>query len=265
MPLDKQTSELAKELVTFIQNKYGFDRMPKIRFVGNKQNASNILGMTGGYDPKGESITVYVTDRHPKDVLRSLAHELMHHVQKCEGAMGDHDMSVTQDKNYILHDDFLKQIEADAFERGNITFREWEASKKGGKTMSETKHKGQELKAFKKKRHDIAHAMHKQDPSMPMAKKMRIATDAAEKSLKKNKKKKQEEGVEESARSGFTPEQTPEEWEEGQMHENKEVQVNQALKDSHTYVPQDRALADAYNSRDERVYNELLKKFGIKK
>ena len=56
------------------------------------------------------------------------------------------------------------------------------------------------------------------------------------------------------------------EFQEQQLNEeNQEIKVNDALKNSHTYIPQDRPMADAYNSRDEKVYQELLKKFGIKK
>jgi hypothetical protein len=47
--------------------------------------------------------------------------------------------------------------------------------------------------------------------------------------------------------------------------EQKEVVVNDALKNSLYYVKEDRALADAFEKRDEKVYNELLRKFKIKK
>ena len=139
MHLGDETRELARDLIKFMQSKFGFDRIPRIKFIFDKQNSQKSLGMTGGYDHENEEIVVYALDRHAKDILRSLAHEMMHHVQKCEGTMDGKDMGATVDPNYIMHDDFLKNIEADAFERGNICFREWEACKKGDKTMNETK------------------------------------------------------------------------------------------------------------------------------
>ena len=76
-----------------MQSKFDFDRIPRIKFIFNKQNSQKSLGMTGGYDHEGEEIVVYALDRHTKDILRSLAHEMMHHVQKCEGMMDEKDMS----------------------------------------------------------------------------------------------------------------------------------------------------------------------------
>jgi hypothetical protein len=189
--------------------------------------------MTGGYDQANEEIVVYISNRHPKDILRSLAHEMTHHVQKCEGKLNNDNTASTSDPNYIMHDEYLKKIEADAFERGNITFREWEATKKGGKQMNEEK----SWKEKMSKAGEISKkAGYKGDSKWPVANK--IAQNMEEETTVN---------------------------EEEQLNEEKEVEVNQALKDSHTYVPQDRALADAYNKRDERIFNDLLKKFGIKK
>ena len=56
-----------------------------IYFVSDLQNANNPLGKTAYYD-HGKSIIVLFTDnRHFKDILRSLSHELIHHAQACRG------------------------------------------------------------------------------------------------------------------------------------------------------------------------------------
>jgi len=242
----QEALKLAYNLYDFMKNKYKFTCEPKIYFISDNNNSHNILCKTGYYDPQEESVHVYVSNRHPKDVLRSLAHELLHHIQGCEGMVkADRgDMNGASDPNYFIHDKFLREIELDAFKRGNDAFREWEALiKQGDIQMSETKHKGKELKKFKEKRSEIAHAIHKDDPKMPMAKKMRIASAAAEKTL----------------------EETEEGWQEENLQEQKEVEVNEALKNSLYYVQEDRPLSQAYNMRDEKIYNELLKKFKIKK
>ena len=44
----------------------------------------NPLGKTAFYDPEAKSVTLYITGRHPKDILRSLV-ELVHHKQNCDG------------------------------------------------------------------------------------------------------------------------------------------------------------------------------------
>jgi hypothetical protein len=266
MPITDETRELAQDLIKFMQSKYGFDRIPRIRFVSNKKNAHNVLGMTGGYDTNGESITVYVADRHPKDILRSLAHEMLHHVQKCEGFMDGHDMGATSDPNYIMHDDFLKKVEADAFERGNITFREWEATKKGDKTMSESK-KLKELSDKKVKRgHELGKKLKdKEGIDNPYALGMYMAKKGME----------EEAELEEASKPDYLdldkdgnkkePMKKAAQDAKKEVKENKEVEINPALKNSHNYSTVTRALPEVAKERDEFVFAELLKKFGIKK
>ena len=254
MSLDNETRELAKDLIKFMQSKFGFDRVPRIKFIFDKENSQKSLGMTGGYDHEGEEISVYALDRHPKDVLRSLAHEMMHHVQKCEGMMDEKDMSATVDPNYIMHDDFLKNIEADAFERGNICFREWEACKKGNNTMNEAK------KATNKNSYAVA-------------------TDAAKKQVKIDEKKKNKKEIPLDKADLDDPDAADRDnsdglsqWEiavakkiEASQEKTNEVQVNEALKNSHNYSSVTRAMPETAAARDEFVYEELLRKFKIKK
>jgi hypothetical protein len=57
--------------------------------------------------------------RHPKDVMRSFAHEMIHHIQNCEGRLNN---IQTQDTN---EDGDLPEIEREAYEKGNMTFRNW--------------------------------------------------------------------------------------------------------------------------------------------
>jgi hypothetical protein len=58
-------------------------------------------------------------DRHPKDIMRSFAHEMIHHMQNCENRLGN---IATQDTN---EDGDLPKIEREAYEKGNMTFRNW--------------------------------------------------------------------------------------------------------------------------------------------
>ena len=76
---------LIRQFMPFAKEKMGFSRPPRLFLRDDPQNAANPLGKTGFYDVEKESITLYTTGRHPKDILRSLAHELQHHTQKCNG------------------------------------------------------------------------------------------------------------------------------------------------------------------------------------
>jgi hypothetical protein len=255
MPLDKQASRLATNLYNFMKEKFGFLRDPQINFVDDEENAANILGMTGHYSVEDEIITVYITNRLPKDVLRSFAHELMHHVQSHEGMNDVEGSKAAADQNYIMKDKHLRKIEADAFERGNIAFREWEAIMKGAKPeeeeVKETKipKKGKKHKQFKAGMQAFEKAVSKADFIKKYGKKEgeRIYYATATNAGKRKAKLKE----------GLDMEKKPE--------NEKEVVVNDALKNSMTYMPEERVCAEAYQTREERVYEELLKKFGIKK
>ncbi len=96
---------------------------PKIKFIDNDtKNANNLLGRTAYYDPNQQLIALYTMGRHPKDILRSYAHELIHHHQNLNNTL-DHGQTTNTNA-----DDALDRIEREAYENGNILFRNWEDS-----------------------------------------------------------------------------------------------------------------------------------------
>ena len=119
---------LIQQFMPFAKEKMGFDRPPKLFLRQDRQNADNPMGKTGFYDPQKESITLYITDRHPKDIMRSLAHELQHHTQKCNG---DFDNVTTMgEQGYAQADPHMRTMEIQAYQ-ASIVFRDWEDSTKG--------------------------------------------------------------------------------------------------------------------------------------
>ena len=97
------------------------DKLPVVKFINDdKENADNVLGKTAYYDPKDKSVSLYTLDRHPKDILRSFAHEMIHVHQDNEDRLNGINTTNTNE------DDYLTQIEREAYELGNITFRNWE-------------------------------------------------------------------------------------------------------------------------------------------
>jgi len=76
---------LIKQFMPFAQERMGFKRPPKLFLKQDRENSANPLGKTAFYDSAEMAVTLYVTDRHPKDVMRSLSHELVHHSQNCDG------------------------------------------------------------------------------------------------------------------------------------------------------------------------------------
>lgn len=94
--------------------------LPKVKFVDDDaENAQNFFGKTAYYDPNNRVIVLYTMNRHPKDVMRSYAHEMIHHEQNCNGKLQN---ITTQNTN---EEGDLPEIEREAYEKGNMTFRNW--------------------------------------------------------------------------------------------------------------------------------------------
>ncbi len=94
--------------------------LPKLEFInGDNNNASDFFGKTAYYNPNTQTIVLYTEGRHPKDIARSYAHEMIHHIQNIEGRLGNIQTTNTQE------DDHLNNIEAEANLKGTMTFRNW--------------------------------------------------------------------------------------------------------------------------------------------
>jgi hypothetical protein len=116
---------MIKQFLPFAQERMGFKKPPKLFLRGSAKNAANPLGKTAFYDPTAKAVTLYITDRHPKDVMRSLSHELVHHTQNCRG---DFNNVGEMGEGYAQNDEHLREMEREAYEKGNMCFRDWEDS-----------------------------------------------------------------------------------------------------------------------------------------
>ena len=114
---------LLSSFLPFVRQKMGFDRPVSIYFVSDPENAENPLGRTAHYDPGNDSVSIYTDQRHPKDILRSLSHELVHHAQNCRG---EFDRTGDLGEDYFQNDPYMQEIEIKAYKDGNRYFRMWE-------------------------------------------------------------------------------------------------------------------------------------------
>ena len=102
--------------------------LPKVYFKhGDSENAKKFLGKTAYYYPPDMSIVLYTEGRHPKDIVRSFSHEMIHHIQNLENRLGNVTTTNTTE------DEYLTQLEAEANLRGTMTFRGWTDSLQEGK------------------------------------------------------------------------------------------------------------------------------------
>jgi len=116
---------MIKQFMPFAKKRMGFESPPRLFLKRDQTNAQNPLGKTAYYDPEQRSVTLYITGRHPKDVMRSLSHELVHHTQNCNG---EFDQVGQMGDGYAQNDEHLREMERKAYEQGSLCFRDWEDS-----------------------------------------------------------------------------------------------------------------------------------------
>ena len=123
----QQLASMAEDLMSYCQKHMGFKKPPELFFINDEENAKDVLGKTAHYDPQNKRVGIYTVGRHFKDILRSLAHELVHHTQNLRG---DFDREMDTSPGYAQKDPNLRKMEAEAYLLGNMLFRDWEDGKK---------------------------------------------------------------------------------------------------------------------------------------
>jgi hypothetical protein len=118
-----------KSFLPFAQKRMGFNKPPSIFFDSDEQNSRKVLGKTAHYNPDSMEVVVYVDGRHPKDVIRSLSHELVHHTQNCRGDLNS-DIAGETELGYAQNNPHMRNMESEAYEKGNLCMRDWEDSVK---------------------------------------------------------------------------------------------------------------------------------------
>ena len=103
-----------------LDQKMSITPLPEIKMKKDLGEAASVFGRTAYYNPELKEIVLYTEGRHPKDVLRSFTHEMVHHIQNMEGRLKSYGTTNTNE------DESLVEIEKEAYMVGNITFRNWE-------------------------------------------------------------------------------------------------------------------------------------------
>jgi len=113
--------QMIRDLTDYmIEKGRNIEPLPKIEFIdGDSENAKDFFGKTAYYDPNTQTIVLYTEGRHPKDIVRSFSHEMVHHTQFLEDRLGDIQTTDTTEDND------LDQIEQEANLVGTMTFRNW--------------------------------------------------------------------------------------------------------------------------------------------
>jgi Zn-dependent peptidase ImmA (M78 family) len=78
------TNEFVNKHIGWIAKELGIPQLPEIEFLDQPMTTS-----FGTYSPDEKKLYLVTGSRHPVDVLRTLAHELVHYKQDIEGRLYD--------------------------------------------------------------------------------------------------------------------------------------------------------------------------------
>ena len=80
----KELAPMLDSFVSFASDKLGLKSMPKVRYKTDSDNYNSFAA----YNPLSNELSVHTMNRHPMDIFRSVAHELVHHKQNEDGKLG---------------------------------------------------------------------------------------------------------------------------------------------------------------------------------
>lgn len=112
------TANLASMIGFFRKKGLKLNPLPEI-ILKKEPQKDGLLDKTGNYNPDTNVIELYTAGRHPRDIMRTAAHELYHAHQKEQGKIG----KIVTEK--VSRDDSLKELEGECYRESNLLYRQW--------------------------------------------------------------------------------------------------------------------------------------------
>jgi hypothetical protein len=131
---NQEFKQMAGKLLKYMMERLSIQSPPAhLLLKKSDENAKKPWGYTGNYDPETKTITLFITNRHHVDVLRSFAHEILHHWQNEHGQLQNRG-KLANDPQYAQKDEHMRKMEKQAYLLGNIIFRDYEDIERHGQT-----------------------------------------------------------------------------------------------------------------------------------
>lgn len=80
----KELAPMLDSFVSFASDKLGLKSMPNVRYKMDDDDYNSFAA----YNPSANELSISTMNRHPMDIFRSVAHELVHHKQNEDGRLG---------------------------------------------------------------------------------------------------------------------------------------------------------------------------------
>ena len=120
----ERIQNLIRAFYPYAKQQLGFEKPVKVIYVTRAEgNSVDPFGKTAYYEPHTNSVTLFTLNRHPKDILRSFAHELTHHAQHCRGDFDGQDVSTQE--GYAQSNPLMREAEKEAYMEGGMLVRDW--------------------------------------------------------------------------------------------------------------------------------------------
>ena len=74
-----------RQFIKFAAQQLGLEKIPDVEFVGHEEDSHNAFGH---FQHADNVIKVRTIDRHPLDVMRTIAHEMAHYKWRLDGKVG---------------------------------------------------------------------------------------------------------------------------------------------------------------------------------
>ena len=84
---NEQKVEIIKDFLLYCKDFLQIEKLPKIRLLKNHSWVLTYRSF-GKYEPKSNTLFVYINNRNLADIFRTISHELVHHKQGEDGRLG---------------------------------------------------------------------------------------------------------------------------------------------------------------------------------
>ena len=92
MAHEQMVQQHVNDFINHAKKHLGVDQLPNVELINNKKMAQENTSF-GGYYPGEKVIRVNIAGRHPADILRTLAHEMVHYRQDINGDLENVEMA----------------------------------------------------------------------------------------------------------------------------------------------------------------------------
>jgi len=95
--MNPKTKLTAAKFLKFLKEEMQLKEPFKVKFISDRSTSEPLMKTYADYHPSSGDVRVYIKNRGAADVLRSIAHELVHHMQREQNKLSNNVQDVGGD------------------------------------------------------------------------------------------------------------------------------------------------------------------------